>query len=104
MMKVVSRKLLSRMLFDVIAPAVTRFYQPKRLMASIAQIRWRYAGFEHSEGLRIADGFEPGSRIADLPITSGKRQFSAFGTHENVAVVSAPDPDNYDMSAVQTLT
>jgi len=103
MMKVVSRKLLPRVFFDVVAPVITRFYQPQRLMASIAQIRWRYNGFDKTDGLQAAGGFEPGSRIADLPLITGKRLFGVFGTHEDVVVVSAPDPEEYDVSAVQAL-
>jgi 2-polyprenyl-6-methoxyphenol hydroxylase-like FAD-dependent oxidoreductase len=103
MMRVVSRKFMSRVFFDLIAPVVTRIYQPKRLLASIAQVRWTYDGLDKNQGIAAVGGFAVGSRIADLTLSNDTRLFSVLGTHEDVAVISTSNPDGYDLDAVRQI-
>ena len=103
MMRVVSRKFMSRLFFDYVAPVVTKVYQPSALLASIAQIRWTYDGFQDGGGLPSVGGFHPGARIADLSLVDGTRLSRALGTHDDVAVVSVVEPEEFTPSAARHL-
>lgn len=88
MMKVVSRKLSSRLFFDLVAPVITQFYQPRKLMEAIAQISATYPAFrgmaDHSDML----GPQVGSRLHDWGTQSGGSSNRSLGSGRLVAFVS----------------
>lgn len=88
MMRVVSRSWAARLFFDGIAPLLTRVYQPRWLMAALAQIRYTYPGFESAGARHLPDGLRPGQRIPDLALRDGGSLFSRFGTEREVVVFS----------------
>lgn len=92
MMRVVRRTPGARLLFDHLAPLVTRVWQPRALMVAIAQIGWRYPGFADTARLWLTGRVRMGQRIPNLPLADGRRLFDLFGTSDEVVVLSTLDP------------
>ena len=89
MMKVVNRSWLWRLFLDNVAPVVSRFVQPKKLLATIAQLTWNYEaqGIDHQ-----AQSYSPGSRFPDLSLTNGKSVHQVLGlTSRPLFFVSGAD-------------
>jgi len=102
MMKVVSRNPGARFLFDYVAPLVSRFHQPHRLLATLAQLSWRYPPLNASvEGSSSGDP-AVGTRLADHPLRGGgyvnqrlgTSQYVAFRSGENAELDSGSDGPN----------
>jgi 2-polyprenyl-6-methoxyphenol hydroxylase-like FAD-dependent oxidoreductase len=85
MMKVVSRSLGARFLFDYIAPLVTRYYQPYRLLATMAQLSWHYPQLKAGPGKAGASDPAVGARLADYPLRGGGRANQRLGISQYVA-------------------
>lgn len=78
MMKVVSRKLSSRLFFDHVAPTLTRFHQPRGLLEAMAQIAWScppMAGARDDAALSAHSGM----RMPDLALSGGGRSNHRLG-------------------------
>lgn len=85
MMKVVSRNPGARILFDYVAPLVTRFYQPHRLLATLAQLSWRYPPSASGADDKSSGDPAVGTRLADYPLRGGGYVNQRLGTSQYVA-------------------
>jgi len=89
MLKVVNRSWWWRILLDKLAPILTRFYQPKHLLATMAQLTWSYA---HNQIESQTDLLQPGYRVPNLALTNGQTLHQILGqTAQPVCLVSGAD-------------
>lgn len=93
MMKVVSRKLPNRLFFDYVAPGLSKIYQPRRLLAAMAQISLTYHVANNSTDRVSAAAPRLGSRLADYSLRSGGTSNSRLGGCNHVAFISGSGRD-----------
>ena len=89
MVRVVNRSFWWRHLLDTVAPIVTRWYQPKRLLATMAQLTWNYR-----EQAVHMDGplYQPGQRFPNRALSNGQRVHEILGqTPQPILLVSGAD-------------
>lgn len=88
MQKVMSRSLKSYFLFDLMAPVLMRFWQPRSIIASMAQVSGGYPDFEY-----VKKGIDElkGLRIHDNLI-HGEEKLHTFLGRSNYVILLSGDP------------
>jgi hypothetical protein len=97
MMTVVSRKLGSRLFFDWVAPVITQFYQPRKLMEAIAQISGSYPEFRGMSDHSDRSGPQVGTRLQDWSTKTGGTSNRSLGIGRLVAFVSGSSQETAAM-------